>query len=89
MTKQGQYAFINQVHADMNPYVPARDYHLRNQSTMTLDAKAIIYNVPYARPQFYNQYSNYTTPGTGPRWDLKAESIHGASWVRVTERAMK
>lgn len=89
MTKQGQYALINQVHADMNNYVPALDYDLRNQSTMALDGKSIIYNVPYARKQFYIQHLNYTTPGTGPRWDLKAKAIHGGSWARVAGRAMK
>lgn len=89
MTKQGQYALVNQVHADSNIYAPFRDGPLRNQSTMTLDGKSIIWNVPYARPQYYNQYSNYTTPGTGPKWDQKALSIHGKSWERVVERAMK
>lgn len=89
MTKLGQVALASQVHADMNPYVPARSYDLRNQSTIAPDSKSIIYQVPYARRQFYNLYSNYTTPGTGPRWDLKAEAIHGAAWVGVVERAMK
>lgn len=89
MTKSGQYALANQVHADMNPYVPAKSYDLRNQSFVTNDNKQIVYNVPYARPQFYNQYSNYTTPGTGPRWDLKAKAIHGRSWERITRAAMK
>lgn len=89
MTKVGQYALINQVHADMNPYVPMLTGDLRNQSTMTLDMKSIIYNVPYSRKQFYIQHSNYTTPGTGPRWDLKAKSIHGDSWARVAGKAMR
>jgi|SRR5690625_1544278 len=89
MSKLGQYALINQVHADMNPYVPALSYDLRNQSSMTLDGKSIIYNVPYARKQFYIQHSNYTTPGTGPRWDLKAKAIHGKSWEDITKAAMR
>lgn len=89
ITKLGQYALANQVHADMNNYVPALTYDLRNQSNVSIDSKTIIYNVPYARPQFYNQYSNYTTPGTGPRWDLKAKAIHGGSWARIAKAAMK
>jgi|SRR5690625_48022 len=89
MTKLGQYALINQVHADMNPYVPMLTGDLRNQSTMNLSGKSIIYNAPYARKQFYIQHSKYTTPGTGPRWDLKAKAIHGDSWARVTKAAMK
>lgn len=89
MVKRGQYALVNQVYADMNPYVPAKDYDLRNQSNANPTTGEIIYSVPYARPLFYNLYHNYTTPGTGPRWDQKALSIHGKSWERVTERAMK
>ncbi len=89
MTESGQYALINQVHADMNPYIPMLTSDLRNQSTMALDAKSITYNVPYARKQFYIPHSKYTTPGTGPRWDLKAKSIHGKSWERVTKKAMR
>src|SRR5699024_305313 len=89
MTRSGQYALVNQVHADMNPYVPALSYDLRNQSNVTLDNKAVIYNVHYAKKQFYIQHSRYTTLGTGPRWDLKAKAIHGASWERAVKRAMK
>ena len=89
MTKLGQYALINQVHSDMNNYVPFLRGDLRNQSTQSLDSKSVIYNVPYARVQFFAQFKNYTTPGTGPRWDLKAKAIHGKSWERVTKRAMK
>lgn len=99
MTRLGQYALINQVHADMNNYVPNLDTHLRNQSSISLDGRQIIYNVPYAKPQFYGYmttkkgkkvvFKNYTTPGTGPRWDEKAKPIHKKSWERVTKKAMK
>ena len=88
-TGKAQYALANQVHADMNPYVPMLSGDLRNQSTIAIDGKSIYYNVPYARKQFYIQHSRYTTPGTGPRWDLKAKAIHGRSWARVAGRAMK
>lgn len=89
MIRSGQYALVNQVHADMNPYVPALSYDLRNQSNVTLDNRAVIYNVPYARRRFYEPASRYTTPGTTARWDLKAKAIHGSSWERVVKRAMK
>lgn len=81
--KRGQYALANQMLADMNQFVPARDYFLRNSATINIDGGAINYNVPYARKQFYLQHSNYTTPGTGPRWDLRAKSKYMASWKRV------
>lgn len=89
MIRLGQYALVNQVHADMNPYVPALSYDLRNQSYVSNDNRAVIYNVPYAKVRFYMPARRYTTPGTGPRWDNKAKSIHGRSWERVAKRAMK
>lgn len=89
MTELGQYALANQVYADMNNYVPALSFDLRNQSSVAPDGKSIIYNVPYARRQFYVPAINYTTAGTGARWDLKAKSIHGDSWARITKAAMR
>ena len=93
---KAQFVLANQVHADMNQYVPMLTGDLRNQSTVAVDGKAIYYNVPYARAQFYGYVGKgrypvrrYTTPGTGPRWDEKAKAIHIRSWERVTERAMK
>lgn len=89
MTKLGQYALVNQVHADSNNYVPLLTGDLRNQSTIALDGKSIIWNVPYAKRQYYNYGAKFTTPGTGPKWDSKALAIHGASWERVTKKAMR
>lgn len=89
MTKEGQYAFVNQVHADMDPYVPMLSGDLRTQSTIGIDGKSIHYNVPYAKKRFYEPASSYTTGGTTFRWDLKARAIHMASWVNVTKKAMK
>lgn len=89
MAKLGQYALVNQVHADSNLYAPRKSGDLRNQSTIAIDGKSIIWNVPYARVQYYNQFSNYTTPGTGPKWDQKAKSIHGKQWQSIVKKAMK
>ena len=89
MTKLGQYALANQVHADSNRYAPFLTGDLRNQSTVSSDNKSIVWNVPYARRQYYNYGARFTTPGTGPKWDEKAKSIHLRSWERITEKAMK
>lgn len=96
MTKLGQYALANQVHADSNRYAPFRTGDLRNQSYVTADNKQIVWNVPYAKAQYYGRVGKgrypvrrYTTPGTGPRWDEKAKAIHLDSWIRVAKRAMK
>ena len=89
MTKQGQIALVNQVHADSNIYAPKLSSDLRNQSTIAVDGKSIIWHGPYARKQYYNYGAKFTTPGTGPKWDQKAKSIHGASWVKIVKAAMK
>lgn len=90
MVQQGQYALINQVHADSNLYAPRLSGDLRNQSTMTLDAKQIIWNAPYARRQYYAPRGwNYTEPGTGPKWVEKAKAIHGKQWEQIVKRAMR
>ena len=89
MTKLGQYALAHQVHADSNLYAPFLTGALRNQSSVSTNGKSVIWNVPYARRQYYNYGARFTTPGTGPKWDEKAKSIHLRSWERITEKAMK
>ena len=93
---RAQFVLANQVHADMNRYVPFLSGDLRNQSNVANDGKAILYNVRYARAQFYGyvgkgryKVRRYSTPGTTARWDLKAKAIHGRSWSRVAGRAMR
>ena len=79
--QRGQYALANQALADMNQYVPRQESHLRTAVSMGIDGTEIIYNMPYAKAQFYAPGGwNYTTPGTGPRWDEKAKGIHMADW---------
>jgi hypothetical protein len=89
MTKLGQYALVNQVHADANQYAPFRSGDLRNQSSISTDGKQIIWHVPYAKRQYYNYGAKFTTPGTGPKWDAKAQALHQDSWIRVVKKAMK
>lgn len=79
--KRGQYALANQALADMNQYVPKRESNLRTAVSMGIDGTEIIYNMPYAKAQFYAPGGwKYTTPGTGPRWDEKAKGIHMDDW---------
>lgn len=89
MTKLGQYALANQVHQDSNKYAPKKTGDLRTQSYVTPDNKQVIWNVPYARRQYYNVGAKFTTPGTGPKWDQKAKSIHGKQWEQIVKKAMK
>ncbi|VDG98906.1 Minor capsid protein [Lysinibacillus sphaericus] len=89
MVKLGQYALANQVHADANLYAPQKSGDLRSQSAIGTDGKTISWNVPYARRQYYNYGAKFTTPGTGPKWDEKAQAIHGADWLKIVKAAMK
>lgn len=75
-----------QVANDMNRYVPMLSGDLRGSQSLVKDG--ITWNTVYARAQFYGtngivSFRNYTTAGTGKRWDLKAEGIHGNSWEEL------
>lgn len=80
---RGRYALANQMLADMNPFVPKKEGDLRQATSINIDASAVNYHMKYAKKQFYEQHRNYTTPGTGPRWDLKAKGIYGKDWVNA------
>ena len=80
---RGKRILANQAMADMNQFVPAKSHVLRLSVSIGLNGTSINYNTPYAAYQFYNQWSNYTTPGTGPRWDLKAIGMFISDWERV------
>lgn len=60
-------------------YVPKskgnKQVHLRATSNVTQDGR-IQYTAAYSKAQFYGTngkavFSNYSTPGTGKRWDLR------------------
>lgn len=89
-------AMATQAMQEMNQYVPSssKGEHengttLRGETNIADDGSYVLYNVPYAKAQFYgfitNQYGgpyrihNYTTPGTSRRWDLR---------MKGNERAM-
>ena len=76
--KRGRYAL-----ADMNPFVPRKSNTLRATAHLKNDGSAILYETKYAKRQFYLRGKNYSTPGTGPRWDLKAKRLYGKSWKRA------
>ena len=78
----GRRAMANQMLADMNRFVPRRDGILRMNTSLAFDGSEIYYHQKYASRQFYNQFENYTTPNTGPRWDKKAYSIHKNQWKK-------
>ncbi|MFA1820555.1 minor capsid protein [Virgibacillus oceani] len=84
--RRGQQAMANQALADMNPFVPADEHILRQTATIDIDGSGINYNTPYAARMFYMMMYNYTTPGTGPRWDNKAKGMYMSDWERAYMR---
>ena len=81
--KQGRYALANQALADMNQFVPMDEGTLRQTASINIDGSGINYNTPYSAKLFYMYMYNYTTPGTGPRWDLKAKSAFMSDWINA------
>lgn len=85
----GQRALANQALVDMNEnFVPMLDGDLRNSATIAIDASNITWNSVYANAQYRGtngiaQFTNYTTPGTGPYWDLKAKGVFMSDWIHA------
>lgn len=86
--ERGRFALGNQAMADMDAFVPRKDGILRQSVHLSSDAKEIIYQTPYAKRQFYQQAYNYSTPGTGARWDLKAQGLFMSAWVQAFTKGM-
>ena len=80
--KRGQYAVANQAMADMDRFVPRKEGNLRTAVHVTSVGK-ILYEMPYAKRQFHINGTTYSTPGTGPRWDLKAKGMYMDSWKKA------
>lgn len=75
-----QKFFQNTCYEYMDKYVPKRRGQLREQVDLS-NPKYIIYEMPYARYQYYgfredgtHIVTHYTTPGTGPYWDKRMVS---------------
>lgn len=88
--KRGQFAMANQAMADMNTFVPKREGDLRNSAHIDSGGQFVVWEMPYAKRQFYGiGIHNYTTPGTGPHWDLKAKGMYLNSWVDAFKKGAK
>ena len=81
---------LNQMHQDMERYVPKRAGFLRSQRFV--NDTGVHYTAKYARAQFYgfvngHRVRNYSTPGTGRRWDLRAKAVYKTDWQKVAANA--
>jgi hypothetical protein len=81
---------LNQMHQDMESYVPKRAGFLRSQSFV--NNTGVHYTAKYARAQFYglvngHRVRNYSTPGTSRRWDLRAKAVYMSDWQKAAASA--
>lgn len=92
---RGQLALASQMKDDMERFVPKLDGHLR--ASAFLEKDGVTYDKPYARAQFYGSgytkkasftFSQYHTPGTGKRWDLRASAIYMSDWEKKALEGM-
>jgi hypothetical protein len=87
-TVRGRYAMANQMLSDMNQFVPKLSNTLRTTGHVSGGGNKLIWDTKYAKAQFYGTngravFKNYSTPGTGPRWDLKAKGQYMDAWKRA------
>lgn len=90
--QKAKLALTSQMGKDMEKYVPLRKGDLRANLTITPDR--LSYGEVYARAQFYGtngivSFHEYTTPGTGTRWDRKASKDYMDSWVDTFKRGLR
>ncbi|SCC15142.1 minor capsid protein [Weissella bombi] len=91
--QKAKLALANQVAIDMNKYVPLKKGDLRANRTVTADR--ISFGEVYARAQYYGTndngkttFQNYTTTGTGPKWDLKAKDKNIDKWTDTFKKGV-
>lgn len=88
-------AFLTETcYKHMDKYVPYRDGNLRTIVSLTVNT--ITYESPYASYQYYgrrkdktHKVKNYTTPGTGPRWDKRMLSAEKKDVIKEVKNFIK
>lgn len=83
-----QKFFTNTCYKAMDKYVPMDQGDLRKN--VSIDSDSITYESPYAHAQYVGYtkgpVTNYTTPGTGPRWDKRMWSVERDNIVRDVQK---
>lgn len=72
-------AAANEAHQAMDKYVPIKKGNLRGKSYVSSDGSHIVYEMPYAKAQFYGivhgspvrHYSKHPPDQPSKRWDLR------------------
>ncbi len=87
--KKGTLRFVGHVNTGRSqlvwqiPYARRQFYGpslWKGKSKMTPKQRRWWFGVGIKQPK---KGSRYTTPGTGPRWDLKAKARYGKQWAEV------
>lgn len=90
--RKGTDAMLNQMLMDMDRFIPKKSGVLRFVGHINTGRSQLVWQTPYARSQYYGKImkkgatypiKNYTTVGTGPRWDLKAKAKYSKRWAEV------
>ena len=81
---------VGQMLMDMTPFVPMSNAKSRGtlRGSAHLNGTVLSWNTPYARRRFYEENVNFTTPGTGARWDNRAKAVNMDSWLRVLKKGI-
>lgn len=82
-----QAFFTNTCYKAMDEYVPKDEGNLRENVDIQKDH--ITYESPYAHAQYVGYtkgpVKNYTTPGTGPKWDKRMWSVERENIIRQVQ----
>lgn len=81
---RGKLVMLNQMAADIDPFVPYKGGDLSTLSGISPNQTGLQYVVPYARRLYYGSPSwHWTTtvhPNAGPKWDQRAKALRINSW---------
>lgn len=88
-------AFLTETcYKHMDKYVPMDEGNLRTNVSITTNT--ITYESPYAAYQYYgmredktHKVKNYTTPGTGPKWDRRMLSAEKRDVIKEVKNFIK
>ena len=88
--KNANRIVAGQMLMDMTPFVPISNVKSRGtlRGSAHLNDTVLSWNTPYARRRFYEANVNFTTPGTGARWDNRAKAVNMDSWLRVLKKGI-
>ena len=91
-------AVAEQILSDSTQYIPKQEGTLRDSGRVEAQGEDVfvIWDTPYAAYQYYgcwpdgtHQVMNHSTAGTFTQWVDHAKRIHGETWERVAQNAIK